>query len=120
IRLLMVQRLVETAVRRGRDDTQEQGHVVVRAKDVDTYSEISVEDGGAGADPEIMAKLMRGEVDGSHVGLRNVDLRLRQAYGTGHRRHIETAPHVAMNVSMRIPKFKPPARIVTPVMGRRT
>src|SRR5699024_4697210 len=111
---------VENAVRHGMYDTQEQGHVFVRAKDEDTYAEISVEDGGAGADPESMAKLMSGEVDGSHVGIRNVDLRLRQTYGKRHGLHIETAPDAGMNVSMRIPKFKSPARIVNPVMGSRT
>lgn len=114
IPFLSVQPLVENAVRHGMYDTQGQGHVFVRAKDADTYAEISVEDGGVGADPEFMAQLMRGEVEGSHVGLRNVDLRLRQAYGSGHGLHIETAPDAGMNVSMRIPKFQSPARIVTP------
>jgi len=113
IPFLSVQPLVENAVRHGMYDSHDDGHVFVRAKDVDTYAEISVEDGGVGADPEFMAKLMRGEVDGSHVGLRNVDLRLRQAYGPGHGLHIETAIDAGMNVSMRIPKFQVPTNIVS-------
>ncbi len=117
IPFLSVQPLVENAVRHGIYDSQHEGHVFVRAKDSDTYAEISVEDGGAGADPEFMAKLMRGEAEGSHVGLRNVDLRLRQAYGPGHGLHIETAIDAGMSVSMRIPKFKTPSRIVTPTAG---
>jgi two-component system LytT family sensor kinase len=117
IPFLSVQPLVENAVRHGIYDSQHEGQVFVRAKDSDTYAEISVEDGGAGADPEFMAKLMRGEAEGSHVGLRNVDLRLRQAYGPGHGLHIETAIDAGMSVSMRIPKFVTPARIVTPATG---
>lgn len=117
IPFLSVQPLVENAVRHGMYNSQDEGHVFVRAKDADTYAEISVEDGGVGADPEFMAKLMRGEAEGSHVGLRNVDLRLRQAYGPGHGLHIETAIDAGMNVSMRIPKFKVPARIISSAAG---
>lgn len=117
IPFLSVQPLVENAVRHGMYNSQDEGHVFVRAKDADTYAEISVEDGGVGADPEFMAKLMRGEAEGSHVGLRNVDLRLRQAYGPGHGLHIETAIDAGMNVSMRIPKFKVPARIISTAAG---
>lgn len=117
IPFLSVQPLVENAVRHGMYNSQHEGHVFVRAKDADTYAEISVEDGGVGADPDFMAKLMRGEAEGSHVGLRNVDLRLRQAYGPGHGLDIETAIDAGMSVSMRIPKFKKPARIVSPVAG---
>lgn len=117
IPFLSVQPLVENAVRHGMYNSQQEGQVFVRAKDADTYAEISVEDGGVGADPEFMAKLMRGKAEGSHVGLRNVDLRLRQAYGPDHGLHIETAIDAGMNVSMRIPKFKVPARIVSPAAG---
>ena len=117
IPFLSVQPLVENAVRHGMYNSQGEGHVFVRAKDADTYAEISIEDDGVGADPEFMATVMRGEADGSHVGLRNVDLRLRQAYGAGHGLEIETAQDAGMNVSMRIPKFKAPARIITPVTG---
>lgn len=117
IPFLSVQPLVENAVRHGIYDRQDDGHVFVRAKDADTYAEISVEDDGVGADPGFMAELMRGEVEGSHVGLRNVDLRLRQAYGPGHGLQIETAIDAGMNVSMRIPKFKLPSRVLSQMAG---
>lgn len=117
IPFLSVQPLVENAVRHGMYNSQQAGQVFVRAKDSDTYAEITIEDGGVGADPEFMAKVMRGEADSSHVGLRNVDLRLRQAYGAGHGLQIDTAVDAGMNVSMRIPKFKAPSRIITPAGG---
>ena len=117
IPFLSVQPLVENAVRHGIYNSQQDGQVFVRAKDADTYAEISIEDGGVGADPEFMAKLMRGEAEGSHVGIRNVDLRLRQAYGPGHGLRIETALDAGMNVSMRIPKFKAPSPIIAPTVG---
>lgn len=117
IPFLSVQPLVENAVRHGMYNSERDGQVFVRAKDVDTFSQISIEDGGVGADPEYMAKVMRGEAESSHVGLRNVDLRLRQAYGAGHGLEIETQVDAGMKVSMRIPKFKAPSRIIPPMTG---
>lgn len=117
IPFLSVQPLVENAVRHGMYQAEADGHVFVRAKDADTYAELSIEDGGVGADPDYMAQVMRGEAEGSHVGLRNVDLRLRQAYGAGHGLHIDTAVDAGMKVSMRIPKFTVPARIISPIAG---
>lgn len=117
IPFLSVQPLVENAVRHGMYNSEQTGHVFVQAKDVDTFSRISVEDDGVGADPQFMAKVMRGQAEGSHVGLRNVDLRLRQAYGAGYGLEIETAIDSGMKVSMRIPKFKTPSRIISAFPG---
>lgn len=118
IPFLSVQPLVENAVRHGVYDAESKGQVFLRAKDADTYADISVEDGGVGADPQYMAAVMRGEAEGSHVGLRNVDLRLRQAYGAGHGLEIETAEDAGMKVSMRIPKFHTSSRLVPSNSGR--
>lgn len=63
---------------------------------------------------------MRGEAESSHVGLRNVDLRLRQAYGAGHGLHIETQVDAGMKVSMRIPKFKAPSHMNSTNTGGRS
>src|SRR5699024_2645835 len=72
IPFLCVPPLVEHAVRHGMYNSDRGGHVFVRAKAVDTFSEISIEDGGVGADPEYMAKVMSGQAESTHVGLRNV------------------------------------------------
>lgn len=107
IPFLAVQPLVENAVRHGLDS--EDGQVTVRLKAADdgTHALISVEDDGVGADPEHMACVLAGRAEGSHIGLRNVDLRLRQAYGGGQGLVIDTAVGAGMMVSMRIPKFQP-------------
>ena len=105
IPFLAVQPLVENAVRHGLNSQHGAGHVVLTARDADTHAEISVEDDGVGADADYMSAVLAGEVEGTHIGLRNVDLRLRQVYGGVNGLTIETAVDAGMRVSMRIPKF---------------
>ena len=45
--------------------------------------------------------------DGQHVGLSNVDDRLRSAFGDDFGLVVETAPGAGTKVSMRVPKFHP-------------
>jgi two-component system LytT family sensor kinase len=42
-------------------------------------------------DPDRLGAVLAGELEGVHVGLRNVDLRLRQNYETGFGLVIDTA-----------------------------
>jgi len=51
--------------------------------------------------------MLAGHSDGEHVGLRNVDARLRQVYGNGHGLVIETAPGEGTLITMRVPKSQP-------------
>ena len=48
-----------------------------------------------------------GEDAGQHVGLSNVDERLRSVFGDHFGLVVETAPGEGTKVSMRIPKFHP-------------
>ena len=48
-----------------------------------------------------------GHSDGDHVGLRNVDARLRQVYGDDNGLVIETAPGEGTLITMRVPKSQP-------------
>ncbi|MBO0595642.1 histidine kinase [Nesterenkonia sp. E16_7] len=107
IPFLAVQPLVENAVRHGMDSEAGSGTVWLRAADTATHAEISVEDDGQGADPEAMRQVLHGEAGNAHIGVRNVDLRLRQAYGGAAGLVVETAPGAGMKVSMRVPKFQP-------------
>jgi len=47
---------------------------------------------------------------GQHVGLSNVDDRLRSVFGNEFGLVVETAPGAGTKVSMRVPKFHPAVR----------
>ncbi|TQF74139.1 sensor histidine kinase [Rhodococcus spelaei] len=112
---LALQPLVENAVRHGISG-QSHGTVTIVASDEGTDCLISVEDDGAGMDPEL---LRSGSLDAiesgagrpsakesAHVGLANVDDRLRAAFGNDYGLVVETAPGLGTKVSMRVPKFR--------------
>jgi two-component system LytT family sensor kinase len=99
---LGVQPLVENAVRHGLATKTGVGTVSIVAEDAGTACLISVEDDGVGMDPEV---LRRRAESGGHVGLGNIDDRLRSVFGDEFGLVVETAPGAGTKVSMRIPKF---------------
>ncbi|QBJ97426.1 sensor histidine kinase [Rhodococcus sp. ABRD24] len=117
---LALQPLVENAVRHGLSGKRDGGTVTIVASDEGTDCVISIEDDGVGMDPEL---LRSGELDAvssgtggpsaseaAHVGLANVDDRLRAAFGNDYGLVVETAPGAGTKVSMRVPKFRPGIR----------
>ena len=62
---------------------------------------------GVGIDPEVAAEVLAGGTPGEHVGLRNVDARLRQVYGDEHGLVVETNVGAGTLVRMRVPKSQP-------------
>jgi two-component system LytT family sensor kinase len=107
IPFLSVQPLVENAVRHGLEPGEGGGTVRIEAVDDGTHTEITVEDDGVGMDPETLRTLLTSAVDGAHVGLRNVDTRLRQMYGSEGGLIVETNTGAGTLVRMRIPKSQP-------------
>ncbi|MBU8823303.1 sensor histidine kinase [Mycolicibacterium goodii] len=107
---LALQPLVENAVRHGLAG-QGGGTVEIIARDEGADCVISVEDDGAGMDPEIL-KAGHGDAladrtdQGAHVGLTNVDHRLRAAFGNDYGLVVETAIGAGTKVMMRVPKFR--------------
>jgi two-component system, LytTR family, sensor kinase len=99
---LGVQPLVENAVRHGLAAKMGVGTVSIVAEDAGTACLISVEDDGVGMDPDV---LRRHAEEGGHVGLGNIDDRLRSVFGDEFGLVVETAPGAGTKVSMRIPKF---------------
>ncbi|WP_328392231.1 sensor histidine kinase [Nocardia sp. NBC_00416] len=110
---LALQPLVENAVRHGLAGTPGGGTVTIEALDAGTDCVLSVEDDGAGMDPDL---LRTGSLDAAgaggeaHVGLANVDDRLRAAFGNDYGLVVDTAPGAGTKVSMRVPKFRPGIR----------
>jgi len=99
---LALQPLVENAVRHGLAAKTGVGTVSIVAEDAGTECLISVEDDGVGMDPEVLRRRAEG---GEHVGLGNIDDRLRSVFGDEFGLVVDTAPGAGMKVSMRIPKF---------------
>lgn len=104
IPFLCIQPLVENAVRHGLENREVSGLVSITALERGPDCWISVEDDGVGIEPDVIRRSLSGD-PGDHVGLANVDERLRQAFGDDHGLVVETAPDAGMKVTMRIPKF---------------
>ena len=111
---LALQPLVENAVRHGFAG-RGGGTVELVARDDGTDCLVTVEDDGVGMDPDALRSgpadaLADGSPDVSghsaHVGLTNVDHRLRAAFGNDYGLVVETAMGAGTKVIMRVPKFR--------------
>ncbi|SCG48611.1 sensor histidine kinase [Micromonospora halophytica] len=116
---LCLQPLVENAVRHGLSRKPGTGMVSIEARDAGAECHITVEDDGVGMDPATLtagiAELARAGSDptddpGQHVGLSNVDERLRSVFGDRFGLVVETGPGSGTKVSLRVPKFHPGVR----------
>ncbi|MGE2737115.1 sensor histidine kinase [Mycolicibacterium vaccae] len=109
---LALQPLVENAVRHGIAG-RGSGSIELIARDEGSDCVITVEDDGVGMDPDALRAgpvdaLSHGAADGSsaHVGLTNVDHRLRATFGNDYGLVVETAIGAGTKVLMRVPKFR--------------
>jgi two-component system LytT family sensor kinase len=115
IPFLSLQPLVENAVRHGLEAREGTGHISITAEDSPHEALVQIEDDGAGMDPERLREVLAGRAGGIHVGLRNVDARLRQVYGDDHGLVIETAPGHGTLVTLRVPKSQPEHVVRPPI-----
>ena len=107
---LCLQPLVENAVQHGLEKGRGSGTVTVVAEDDGAMCRITVEDDGAGSDPERVRAALAGDAPedaAGHrsIGLGNVDARLRAVYGDDHGLVVETAVGAGTKVTVRVPKF---------------
>jgi two-component system, LytTR family, sensor kinase len=110
---LCLQPLVENAVRHGLSRKPGLGMVSIEARDAGAECHITVEDDGVGMDPAtLVAGIAEAVIDdaGAHVGLSNVDERLRSVFGDQFGLVVETEVGAGTRVSMRVPKFHPGVR----------
>ncbi len=107
---LALQPLVENAVRHGLAGLSG-GTITLIARDEGNDCVISVEDNGVGMEPDTLRTAHADALDGdttdntAHVGLTNVDHRLRAAFGNDYGLVVETALGAGTKVIMRVPKF---------------
>ena len=107
---LIIQPLVENAVKHGLASKPSGGCVTVIAQDHGTEALISVEDDGIGMDPKRLNELRSAHRTGAHVGLGNINQRMQQVFGGDYAVMVETAPGAGMKVTLRVPKFVPGVR----------
>ena len=115
---LCLQPLVENAVRHGLSRKPGTGMVSIEARDAGAECHITVEDDGVGMDPTTLAAgiaelagIDPTDDPGQHVGLSNVDERLRSVFGDKFGLVVETGLGSGTKVSMRVPKFHPGVRV---------
>ncbi|RMI45857.1 sensor histidine kinase [Streptomyces triticirhizae] len=115
IPFLVIQPIVENAVRHGLEPKPGPGSIQVSGFGEGPLCVIEVEDDGVGMTPEFAQAVLAGErpADRGHplgerrrVGLANVDQRLRTVYGPEYGLVIETAPGSGTKVVIRVPRFR--------------
>ncbi|MCX2969054.1 MULTISPECIES: sensor histidine kinase [Streptomyces] len=103
---LVVQPIVENAVRHGLERKAGRGHISVSGFGEGPLCVIEIEDDGVGMEPGLARAVLAGTgPPAKGVGLANVDQRLRAVYGAEHGLVIETAPDSGTKVVIRVPRF---------------
>jgi two-component system LytT family sensor kinase len=104
---LVLQPIVENAVRHGIEPRTDGGTVQVRGEAEGSDCVISVEDDGVGMHPMTAETMLAGGGSTASMGLANVDRRLRNVYGPWFGLVVETAQGEGTRVLVRVPRFQP-------------
>ncbi|MGH3615186.1 MAG: sensor histidine kinase [Pseudonocardia sp.] len=109
---LALQPLVENAVRHGLGSKPNGGTITITAENAGSECVIVVEDDGVGMDPARLTEdLDDAHLSGAHVGLGNVDDRMRSAFGADFGLVVDTAIGAGMRITLRVPKFRAGIRV---------
>jgi two-component system LytT family sensor kinase len=109
---LALQPLVENAVRHGLSAKPNGGTITITAENAGAECVIIVEDDGVGMDPNRLTEdLDDAHLSGAHVGLGNVDDRMRSAFGDDFGLVVDTAVGAGMKITLRVPKFRANVRV---------
>lgn len=103
---LVLQPLVENAVRHGIEGRAGPGEIVIEAEDAGNECKITVEDNGLGMDPDELREHLAGRGDSDGIGLANVDERMRSIFGDPFGIVVETAVDAGTKVHLRVPKYR--------------
>lgn len=104
---LALQPLVENAVRHGLGSKPNGGTITITAENAGAECVIVVEDDGIGMDPaRLHDDLADAHQTGAHVGLGNVDDRMRSTFGDDFGLVVDTGLGMGMKITLRVPKFR--------------
>ncbi len=109
---LALQPLVENAVRHGLASKPNGGTITITAENAGAECVVIVEDDGIGMDPARLTEdLDDAHLSGAHVGLGNVDDRMRSTFGDDFGLVVDTALGAGMKITLRVPKFRAGIRV---------
>lgn len=105
---LILQPIIENALYHGIEYMVDEGHIEIKAKKRDGYLYFTVEDNGLGMDEKTRYKLLHTDDEiisdqGSGVGVRNVDERIKLRYGTEYGLSIESEIEQGTKVTIKLP-----------------
>lgn len=103
---LILQPLVENAIKHGVMEKIEGGNIDIRITDVGNEIELIVEDDGVGIKRECLKNILSDKKNGDSIGLINVNNRLKSKYGNKYGLKIESIEGKGTKVIMHIPKAK--------------
>jgi signal transduction histidine kinase len=106
---LILQPIVENAIRHGVAQTEEHGRIEVQARRVDGMLRLQVADNGPGL--SVPPNALNPSAEG--LGLANTRARLQNLYGNAHRFELAEAPGSGLIVTMQIPFMIIPPRAIT-------
>lgn len=101
---LILQPIVENAVKHGILEKVEGGTVIIKARDKRKATEIIIKDDGVGMNQDEVEYLLLKEVDTKKIGLRNVNDRLKAKYGKDYGLKIKSQPGSGTTIRIVIPK----------------
>ncbi|MBU5437411.1 sensor histidine kinase [Tissierella sp. MSJ-40] len=101
---LLLQPIVENAIKHGVLEKIEGGTVEILAIDSDNETKIMVKDDGVGMSKELIESLLLGKIESDSIGLINVNNRLKNKYGEKYGLDIESEKDKGTTVTIRIPK----------------
>ncbi|MCM1256727.1 MAG: sensor histidine kinase [Roseburia sp.] len=106
---LLLQPIVENSIIHGFEGREEKGHIQIKAKQHGEDMVILVEDDGKGIEEEklsqIREELKHHHFKGKHIGVCNVNQRIKLKYGDDYGVEVESVPGERTVVKMRLPLF---------------
>lgn len=106
---LCLQPLIENAIYHGIKPTRRKGNVWIRGKQISTSLVIEVEDDGKGMSPQQVQKLNRrleeerGDLTGKHIGLQNVNQRIKLIFGDNYGLTLKSAEDAGTVITLWLP-----------------